>query len=86
MEACMDLTQQFLAWVDDRPRTRADVMDAWRSSCPRLTIWEDAVIAGLVRMEGRSVLLTAAGRRVLNGDGSGKLADAAPVRRSVAAA
>src|SRR3954464_9150084 len=61
-ESPMDLTQQFLAWVDERPRTRADVMDAWRSSCPRLTIWEDAVIAGLVRLEGRSVLLTPAGR------------------------
>jgi hypothetical protein len=26
-----------------RPRTYTDVMDAWRTSCPRLSIWEDAV-------------------------------------------
>jgi hypothetical protein len=45
------LTRQFLAWVDSAPRTYADAMDAWRSSCPRLTIWEDALADGLIRIE-----------------------------------
>lgn len=61
------LTDQFLAWVAERERTHADVMDAWRSSCPRLTIWEDAIIDGLVRIRpDRAVVeLTQAGRQRL---------------------
>jgi len=60
------ITLQFLAWVADRPRTYANVMDAWRSTCPQLSVWEDAVLAGLVQIEpGRRVVLTASGRAVL---------------------
>ncbi len=60
---------QFLSWIDSRERTHADVMDAWQSSCPRLSVWEDATIDGYVRFVGdaaRSVVLTARGRAVLN--------------------
>jgi hypothetical protein len=46
------LTEQFLTWVEDRPRTYADAMEAWRSTCPRLSIWEDALADDLVRLEG----------------------------------
>ena len=62
------LTLQFLSWVADRPRTRADVMEAWRS-CPRTSVWEDCVVAGLVRFDNgdKTVSLTAQGRAVLNG-------------------
>jgi hypothetical protein len=42
------LTLQFLAWVAERPRSYADAMEAWRSTCPRLSIWEDAILDGLV--------------------------------------
>ena len=59
---------QFLAWVADRPRTYAQAMEAWRSTCPRLTVWEDAIIDGLVRVENdasRAVSLTPRGRAVL---------------------
>jgi hypothetical protein len=62
------LTLQFLAWLADRPRTYADVMDAWRSNCPRDPVWEDALAAGLVRFENGSrgpVILTALGRATL---------------------
>ena len=45
------LTVQFLAWVDGAPRTYADAMAAWRTSCPRLPVWEDALDGGLVRLE-----------------------------------
>jgi hypothetical protein len=59
---------QFLSWVADRPRSYADTMDAWRTSCPRLSVWEDAVIENLVRLEGhgvRAVKLTDRGAAVL---------------------
>ena len=60
------ITLQFLAWVADRPRTYAEAMEAWRSTCPQLSVWEDAVIAGLVQIEsGRAVTLTQRGRAVL---------------------
>jgi hypothetical protein len=45
------LTVQFLTWVSEAPRTYGDAMDAWRTSCPRLSIWDDAIRDGLVRME-----------------------------------
>jgi hypothetical protein len=60
---------QFLSWVADRPRTYAETMDAWRTSCPRLSVWEDAVIADLVRLEGdggRAVKLTKRGAAILH--------------------
>src|SRR5262249_61678269 len=59
---------QFLSWVADRPRSYTETMDAWRTSCPRLSVWEDAVIADLVRLEGeggRAVKLTDRGAKVL---------------------
>jgi hypothetical protein len=62
------LRLQFLSWVADRPRTRTDVMEAWRS-CPRTSVWEDCIVAGLVRFENgdKTVSLTARGRAVLDG-------------------
>lgn len=46
----------------------ADTMEAWRTSCPRLTIWEDALSDGLLervaapRLQEASVRVTDAGR------------------------
>ena len=61
------LTRQLLEWIAARPRAHAEVMEVWRSSCPRLTIWEDACIAGLIGYEPGSgkVTLSSAGRRLL---------------------
>ena len=59
---------QFLDWLASRLRTHADVMATWQSSCPRLSIWEDAMIEGLVRFAGdadRTVVLTPRGQAVL---------------------
>lgn len=69
------LTVQFLAWVDLAPRTYAEAMAAWRTSCPRLPVWEDALDGGLVRLEPAPggamaespVALTPRGRAVLAG-------------------
>jgi hypothetical protein len=66
------LTQQFLSWVAEAPRSYADA-EAWRRSCPHLSIWEDAIADGLVRfengssMKGSRIVLTARGRQYLNG-------------------
>jgi hypothetical protein len=66
------LTLQFLAWIGEAPRRYGEVMDAWRTSCPRLTIWEDAVQEGLVEvshercaMREATVTLTDRGRALL---------------------
>jgi hypothetical protein len=59
------LILQFLAWVESETPTYAQVLDAWQSSCPRLSVWEDVQIAGLVAFDGtgaRHVLLTDTGR------------------------
>ena len=47
-EPANSLTLQLLEWISARPRTYAEVIDAWRTSCPRLSIWEDACIDGLI--------------------------------------
>jgi D-3-phosphoglycerate dehydrogenase len=44
------LTLEFLNWVAERPRTYEETMAAWRTSCPRVPIWEDASGGGLVRL------------------------------------
>src|SRR5207248_8806967 len=37
------LTRDLLDWIASTPRTYRETMEAWRTSCPRLSIWEDAV-------------------------------------------
>ena len=60
---------QFLQWLADRPRTREDVMEAWRSSCPRFPVWEDARADGLVRQcGGEAVIQIRVGNIRLDGD------------------
>jgi hypothetical protein len=69
-KAAPALTQQFLAWVAEAPRSYADA-EAWRRSCPHLSIWEDAISDGLVRYESRAsmretrLILTTRGRALL---------------------
>lgn len=52
---------QMLEWIGERPRSYAETLEAWKTSCPRLTIWEDAVADGFVRVERGAVTLTSAG-------------------------
>ena len=52
------------------PRPYAEVIDAWRTSCPRLMVWEEATERGLVAFrwqEGGAlmVMATAEGRAAL---------------------
>jgi hypothetical protein len=44
-------TIELLTWLAARPRTYSEAIEAWHSHCPRLTIWEDAVVDGLIRVE-----------------------------------
>jgi hypothetical protein len=68
------LTRDLLVWLARAPRTYSETMEAWRSSCPRLTIWEDALAGGLVRVESghgtrlsdAPVVLTLRGRATLS--------------------
>lgn len=48
------LVLQLLAWVGRAERSYDETMEAWRTSCPRLSVWEDAVDAGLVEVDPSS--------------------------------
>ncbi len=72
MAADLDpLIFDMVAWIAREPRPHAQVMDAWRTSCPRLTVWEDAVDRGLVTRtpgsngNGDLVVVTPAGHDFL---------------------
>jgi hypothetical protein len=68
MSVHASLTLQLLEWIEDKPCTRAELMETWKTTCPRLSIWEDACAAGLVGCgPGREdlVFLTENGRRCL---------------------
>ena len=52
------LTLQLLEWISNHPRTYAEALDAWRTSCPRLSIWEDACIDGLIDCDAGSQLVS----------------------------
>jgi len=73
--AAAALTLQFLAFVADG-RSYGETMEAWRSTCPRMPIWEDAVRDGLVRIENvgamnsSRVVLTARGKARLGRNGA----------------
>jgi hypothetical protein len=75
------LILDLLEWIGREPRSYADVIDAWRTSCPRLTVWEDAMDRGFAVREhakGRvvTIRLTAAGHDFLREHGRIVRADA----------
>ena len=64
-------TIELLMWIASRPRSYAETIEAWRSTCPRLSLWEDALNDGLVELnndgllDDRRVNLTPRGREML---------------------
>ncbi len=63
------LIHDLVLWCDRSPRTYAEVLEAWRTSCPRLTVWEDAIERGLLEtrpsgsdVRGLMVVVTDRGR------------------------
>jgi len=68
------LVLDLVEWVAKAPRPYAEVIDAWRTSCPRLTVWEEAVDRKLVMRttlegDGAKVAITASGLRLLREHG-----------------
>jgi hypothetical protein len=68
------LVLDFVEWVAREPRPYSEVIGAWKTSCPRLTIWEDAADLGLVAREtvagfGLVVRVTADGINILRANG-----------------
>jgi hypothetical protein len=69
------LVRDLVAWIGTE-RAYDEVMDAWRTSCPRLPVWEDAVAGGYVAVStspvlGRVVVVTEVGRALLGGTPGG---------------
>lgn len=70
-EANHALMLDLVEWVALKPRSYGEVMEAWRTSCPKLPIWEDAVDQGFVVREyhkgaGAVVKVTQSGRQLLS--------------------
>ncbi len=59
------LVLDFVEWVEAGPRSYEEVMNTWRTTCPRLSIWEDSVDARLVEMRGDSIHVTVHGTEFL---------------------
>lgn len=56
-----NLILDLVEWVGRKERTYEETMDAWRTSCPRLPVWEDATERGLVEtfsLNGRMLVRT----------------------------
>jgi hypothetical protein len=68
MSVATALRRQMLEWIAVRPREHAEVLELWRTSCPRLSIWEDACIDGLIDHElgTGKVILSGAGQVFLS--------------------
>ena len=47
------LILDLLEWIGPEARPYAEVMEAWRTSCPRLPVWEEANARGFVTREHR---------------------------------
>jgi len=68
------LVLDLVEWIAREPRIYSEVIETWRTSCPRLTIWEDAVDRGFVTREsiagaGVRVAVTKDGARLLRENG-----------------
>lgn len=70
------LVLDLVEWVALEPRPYVDVLDRWRTSCPRLTVWEDALDRGFVKRvpaakQGAQVIVTESGEKFLRDNGRG---------------
>jgi hypothetical protein len=65
------LMVEFLTWISSCHRTYDEAAEAWRSTCPRHTVWEDAFIDGFIQVTAGDapdrceVTLTHRGRAIL---------------------
>ena len=67
------LVLDLVEWIGREPRLYAEVIETWRTSCPRLTIWEDALDRGYVTRQpmagGVRIALTESGANFLRAHG-----------------
>ena len=73
-ETADPLVLDFVEWIAREPRLYSEVIATWRTSCPRLTIWEDAVDRGYVARVpmagiGMGVAITEGGEKFLRDHG-----------------
>jgi hypothetical protein len=66
-----DLVLDLLDWLGPDSRPYSDVMEAWRTSCPRLSVWEEANERGLLERQhqpgrGAVVAVSACGLEYLS--------------------
>ncbi len=55
------LVLDLVEWVATSPRSYTDVMSAWRTTCPRMSIWEDSLDQRLVSVHNHTVYVTTRG-------------------------
>ena len=68
------LVLDLVEWIARQPRLYSEVIETWRTSCPRLTIWEDAVDRGYVARQpiagvGVRIAITPGGEKFLRDNG-----------------
>ena len=54
-----NLLLDLVEWLGRKERTYEETMDAWRTSCPNLPVWEEATARGLLETalaKGRSMV------------------------------
>jgi hypothetical protein len=69
-ETVEPLILDLLEWIGPAPRPYPEVIEAWRTSCPKLPVWEEANARGFVAREHREgvgafVSVSPAGREYL---------------------
>ena len=69
-ETVDSLVLDLLAWIGAEPRPYPEVMEAWRTSCPKLPVWEEANDRGFISRRrvpprGAIITLSAAGAQHL---------------------
>jgi hypothetical protein len=45
-DPCNTLIRELLEWLGPSPRPYAETLEAWRTSCPRLPVWERPTTEG----------------------------------------
>jgi hypothetical protein len=68
------LVLDFVEWIAREPRSYSEVIGTWKTSCPRLMIWEDAADQGYIAREtiagsGLVVTVTEHGENLLRANG-----------------
>jgi hypothetical protein len=65
------LILDLLEWIGPQSRAYSEVIDAWRTSCPRLPVWEEANARGFIKRQhqkdaGEFISVTPLGKEYLD--------------------